>query len=223
MLKNIYGEMILKKDTILYHTSDEPLIYKSIEEKPMLFCTFHPFEYGMAGDFVCFIRLKKDISLLFMVEEIKRVRIYSALSTFINHPNANLAKKHTNELFFFSEQLKKENFDGWFSSIENKGTVEVALMNDCNLYQILNCDLLKNNNNKINKKNWSDYKICSMENPIILNINERIKDMLEKYLDYAIKANLLNQYIFQIILMNAQINYHTYTYQKIDWNKDRKL
>jgi hypothetical protein len=221
MLKKIYGEMIIKKDTILYHTSDEPYHFKSNQETPMLFCTFHPFEYGMAGDYVCFVRIKKDINLLFMVEDIKKVRIYSALSTFINHPNANLAKKHKKELYFFSEQLKKENLDGWFSSIENKGTVEVALINNNSLYEIMNCDLLKNNNNKINNKNWGNYNIYTIKNPIILNINERFKDILEKYKDYCIKENLVNNYIFEIILMNAEINYHKYPYQKIDWNKDR--
>jgi len=42
MLRNIYGEMIIKKDSILYHTSDNLFEYKSNNEKPMLFCIlFH--------------------------------------------------------------------------------------------------------------------------------------------------------------------------------------
>lgn len=225
MLKKVYGEMIIKKGTLLYHTSDEPFIYKSKEENPILFCTFHPFEYGMVGDFVYSVLLKKDVSLLFMVEEFKKVRIYSALSVFINHPNSNLAKRHTKELIFFSEQLKKENFDGWFSSIENKGTVEVSLINDNSLFEIVKCDIFKNNN-KINNnlgKNWGkNYEISIIHNPVILNINERYKDMIKKYIEYVIKSDLINQYIFQIILINAEINYHKYQYEKINWNKNRK-
>ena len=214
--------MILREDTILYHTSDEPFIYKSNEDKPMLFCTFHPYEYGMPGDYVSFIRLKKNISLLFMIEEFKKLRIFSALNTFINHPNANLAKRHNKELNFFSNQLKKENFDGWFSSIENKGTVEVSLINDTNLFEILKSELYKNNNNKLNIKNWTkNYNISIIENNVILNINERYKDMIKKYIDYEIESNLINQYIFQIILKYAEITYHNYSYKKIDWNKNR--
>ena len=37
MLKNIYGEMIIKKGSILYHKNDKI--------KPMLFYTFHPSDY----------------------------------------------------------------------------------------------------------------------------------------------------------------------------------
>jgi len=45
MLRQIYGEIILKKDSILYHTSDEPYTYKSENEKPFLFCSWHLSEY----------------------------------------------------------------------------------------------------------------------------------------------------------------------------------
>jgi hypothetical protein len=42
-MKKTYGEMILKKSSILYHTSDNLFEYKN--DKPMLFCTFHPSEW----------------------------------------------------------------------------------------------------------------------------------------------------------------------------------
>lgn len=229
MLHHNYGEVILKKDFILYHTSDEPFIYKSEIDKPMLFCTFHPSEYGMIGDYVTFVKLKKDISLFFMIEDLKKGRIYSALSTLINHPNANLVKRHNKELYFFSNQLKKENFDGWFSSIEDKGTIEVALINNNNIFEILESKLLINNwkngninNNQLNIKNWGKiYKVYIIEKSIILCINERYKDIIRKYIEFEIETKLINQYIFQMILKNAQILYHKYEYHKIDWNKDR--
>jgi hypothetical protein len=58
MLKGVYGEMILKKDIIVYNTSEEAFNYKREEDKPMLFCTFHPSEYGMIGDYVTIVKLK---------------------------------------------------------------------------------------------------------------------------------------------------------------------
>ena len=229
MLKEVYGEVILKKDIIVYHTSDEGFNYKGEEEKPMLFCTFHPSEYGMIGDNVTTVKLKRDVSLFFMIEDIKKARIYSALSTLINDKNGNLAKRHKEELDFFTKQLKKENLDGWFSSIENKGTVEVSLINDKNLYEIVETELLMNNwnngninNNVIKIKNWwRKYNVYSIEYPVIFNINERYKPMLDKYIDFEKETQLINQYIFQKILKNAIIRYHKYNYKKIDWNKDR--
>ena len=38
-----YGIMILKKNSILYHTSETKLI--NLKEKPFLFCSFHPYDY----------------------------------------------------------------------------------------------------------------------------------------------------------------------------------
>lgn len=229
MLKEVYGEMILKKDIIVYHTSEEVFNYKREEDKPMLFCTFHPSEYGMIGDYVTTVKLRRDVSLFFMIEDIKKARIYSALSTLINHKNGNLAKRHKEELEFFTKRLKKENLDGWFSSIENKGTVEVALINDKNLYEIVETKALMNNwnngninNNVIKIKNWgTKYKVYSTEYPIILNINERYKPIIEKYIDFEQETKLINQYILQKILKNGIITYHKYNYKKIDWNKDR--
>lgn len=121
-----------------------------------------------------------------MIEEFKKARIFSALSILINHKNGNLAKKHNTELNFFSNQLKKENFEGWFSSIDNKGTVEVALINDNNIFEIIKSIPLINNsnngnmsNNQIKIKNWGiKYKVYSIENPVILNIHERYKNMI---------------------------------------------
>jgi len=249
MLRKIYGEIILRKDSILYHISDEPFIYKKENEKPFLFCNFHPSEYGMIGDFVTRIKLKKDVSLFFMIESFKKAKIYSALSNLRDHPNKNLAKKHISELFIFSKYLKKENFDGWFTSIENKGTVEAALLNNKNIFEILDLTDFKNtisremcskleegqgrfsepfinnwrngniSNNELNIKNWGKkYSVCTVSFNAILNINERYKEMIKKYIDFEIDSKFINQYVFQMILKNAIITYHKYDYQKFEIN-----
>ena len=95
MLRNTYDEMIIKKGSILYHTTDYLFEYKNNTVKPMLFCTFHPSEYiGDNYKYVNFVNIKKDISLLFMIDCIGRTHIFSSLEQLIDHPNKNLAKKN---------------------------------------------------------------------------------------------------------------------------------
>jgi hypothetical protein len=225
MLKEVYGEFILKKGSILYHSSDELFRIQSEKDKPMLFCTFHPSEYGMMGDYLTLIKLKKTVSLFFMIEDFKKARIYSALSTLTNNPNANLSKKHKDQLIIFSKELKKEGFNGWFSSIENKGAVEVALINDESLFEVIKSeDFINNwkngniNCNKINLKNWGrKYEICTIESPVKMNLNSRYENMIHKYMEYEIESKLVNNYVFQVILKNSIIKYHDFEYQKISW------
>ena len=59
MLREEYGEMIIKKDSILYHTSDDLFTYQNNIDKPMLFCTFHPSEYTGDNKYVHYIKIKK--------------------------------------------------------------------------------------------------------------------------------------------------------------------
>jgi hypothetical protein len=197
MLRKQYGEMIIKEGGILYHTSDDKFKYK--DHKPMLFCTFHPSEYTGNNKYLHYVKIKKDISLLFMISDIKDIKIYSALNDLIEHPNKNLAKKHDYILKILEMDLKKENFDGWFSSIENKANVEVALNNNKDIYEIIETKLLQHNWNNghydednIILKKWGKIRISIIEIPVILNINKKYK----KY-----------KFIFQIILNNAIINY----------------
>ena len=223
MLKEVYGEFILKKGSILYYSSEEPFSIQSEKDKPMLFCTFHPSEYGMIGDYLTLIKLKKKVSLFFMIEAFKKARIYSALSTLTNNPNANLAKKHKDQLIIFSNELKKTGFNGWFSSIENNGTVEVALINIENVFEVIKSeDFINNwkngniNSNKINVKDWGKkYEICTITNPIIMNLNRRYENMIHKYIEFEIESKLINNYVFQLILKNAIIKYHDFIYQKL--------
>lgn len=112
-------------------------------------------------------------------------------------------------------ELKKETFDGWFSYIENKGFVEIALINDKKLFEVIDTQKLNRNwsngnnlNNKITVKNWrKKYEICTIKTPIALNINKKYESMIIKYKEYEKKSNFPLEYIFQVILENAIINY----------------
>ena len=96
-----------------------------------------------------------------MIDSFRKTFIFSSLHKFINSQNENLAKKNDKNLLCFSKELKKENFDGWFTSIENKATIEVALLNDLDIFELIKTEELKRNwrngnnlNNKITIKNW---------------------------------------------------------------------
>lgn len=222
-MKKSYGEVIIKKDSILYHISDEPFEIRN--NKPMLFCTFHPSEWDVMNDYITFVKIKKDISLLFMIEECKKAKIFSSLPLFSNHPNLNLSKKHLSQLSCYAMELKKENLYGWMTSIENKSSIEICLINNLNLYNIVSIEKLKRdwrNGNEINGekklKNWGNsYPICTIERPITLLMNDRFREMIEKYKQYEITSGYFREHVFQILLNNCIINYYKADLEKIEW------
>lgn len=244
MIKS-YGKVIIQKDSILYHTSDELFDLKNKNDKSMLFCTFHPSEWDPTDEYVTFIKLKKDVSLLFMIDEFKKAKIISCLNLFTNDLNLNLAKKYNdfryrenpilwnecvikynNRLFCYVNELIKENLDGWMSSIENKTTIEVSLINDSNIFEPIKTEKLKRNwrngffkDYEKNLKVWGKkYEICTIEKPVILYLNDRFRIMIEEYKKYEIKTGYLKNFIFQVLLDNATIYYHKGDLEKIVWN-----
>ena len=211
-LRKVYGEVILKKGSILYHTSQEPFIYRA--EKPMLFCVFHPSEWEHINNYVTRIELQREVSLLFMIDGFEKIHVFSALNTLIDKPGLNLAKMFDGNLACYSQKLRDEGLDGWFSSIENRGTVEIALVNNSSIFSSSSSEILRRNwrnsnnlNNIVTTKNWGTlYPICTT---IYLNINERFRRHIETYNKRNIDSIFPNDFIFQILLANANITYHT--------------
>lgn len=221
-----YGSMILKRGILLYHTSDSSDFEEDSNNKPFLFCTFHPSEWS-GYTYVHFIRLQKDIRLLFMVKDIINDRIISALPDIVDDPRENLAKMPTscNSLsrklndVVLSEirvDLEKEYFHGWFTSIENKATVEVALMSGKNIYEHIKSEPLKRawrngnctDDGEIFCKIWRKRYILSfIEKGIKLRVHKRFKKLFRKYKLYEKKSKYINEYVFQIILDHANIKF----------------
>ena len=224
MLKKSYGVMKIKECSVLYHASDKK--FKHNTNKPMLFCTFHPSEWY--GKYITKIRIKKDISLLFMIDLIKNDKIWSSLNKMTNDELLNLAKMKDKNLECYVEELKKDKLNGWFSSIENKTTVEIALINSSKIFEAIETDKLKKNwrngncaneNNTKIPKNWGYiYKISTIERPVKLKINLRYKKMIEEYKKYEKRSGYPFEYVFQVLLENAKIFYHKEDFKKITWN-----
>ena len=213
-LRKVYGELVLKKRCVLYHTSQEPFEYRA--SKPMLFCVFHPSEWEHINNYVTRIELQRDISLLFMIDTFNKTHVFSALNGLINKPGLNLAKMYDVNLACYSKKLHEEKFDGWFSSIENKGSVEIAILNDPSIFSYKPSEFLKRNwrnsnnlNNTVTTKNWGTlYPICTKIQPAILNIHERFRIPIETYMKNNKNSIFPNDFIFQILLSNAIISYH---------------
>jgi len=227
-MREFYGEVIIKKDSILYHTSNDLFSLKSEKDYHFLFCTFHPSEWYYGEEYITFITLKKDISLFFMIEFNNNSVPFSCLSKITNN-NIHLLKiTHTkSQLLYYSNELKNNNFDGWFNSnVIDKTFIEVGLINDKNIFEILKTEKIKkdwcrhnNANNIVTQKKWGlKYKICSIEIPVIFRLNKRYKEHIEKYLENAINNKFYLKYVFQILLINSELYYHDGDLKYIYWN-----
>ena len=226
-LRSVYGEMILKKGTILYHTSKVP--FKQDSTKPMLFLTFHPSEWVRnPSDYVTKYTVNRDISLFFMVSIITGSRIFPLLDKLIGTPGNNLAKRHDEKLTCFIPYLEKAGFDGWFSTIEGGAPVEVALINRLDLVTVIDTSPIawnwKNGNypdpNNLSvfvPKKWGKtYEISSYRLPIELNINKRYEPLINTFIE-QIKKNDPDGNVLSILLKNAKIQYINAPFKQIKW------
>ena len=194
MLKSTYGSLIIKKDTILYHATDEEFTYKS--EKNLLYTIFHPSEWvGYDSEYIVRIRLKSDIKVLFFIAGFRKHYILS-----------NQEEKKSPA---FLQKLREENLDGWLASIENRSHVEVAIMNDPTIFEVISFEPLRKNWRNGNClggipecKNWGTlYPISSRLIPVVFQLNEKYKRLIEEYIQYG------SEYALQVILENAHIQY----------------
>jgi hypothetical protein len=219
-LRRVYGEVILRKGTILYHTSDNK--FRINPQKSFLFTTFHPSEWSNIDKYITRIILRRDVSLLFMVGSIERYRIYSPLEILVNDleqiPGYH-GKLRVYKYPCYADELKKQNFDGWFSSVQDRAQIEVALLNvntifsteKSELYISSNC---KNGNiidNVVYVKDWGKRYPISILKPQyqpILKVHERYKTMFRRYIKLCYDSQLPFERIFHIILHISKIIYH---------------
>ena len=180
MLKNKYGEIIFKKDTILYQNENNNILKNKI-----IYLSFNKSKN--------YFKLKKDIKLLFFIKEIKDINIYSDFSYLTNNiftSSFEMHKASNKTNIFIINQLKNENFDGIFSSLNNNNEIEIGIINNINLYEVIN-----------------DDEICTKKNNVILNIPKKFKKQIEKYKKNETLSKFISNYVFQIMLDNAEITY----------------
>ncbi len=142
------------------------------------------------------IRLKRDIEVLFFITGFRKHYVLS-----------NQAEKKSKDFI--------EKLDGWLASIENRSHVEVAILNDPTIFEVLSFEPLRKNWRNGNClggipecKKWGTlYPISSRTIPIIFQLNEKYKRLIEEYIQYGLESKYPFEYAFQVILENANIQY----------------
>lgn len=222
-IKTSYGTVILPKGTRLYHSSITKLC--ELPNKPVLFMTLHPSEWYAEDSHISIIELQRDVTLLFMVKYIHRMRLYSSLNNYLENENSNLAKMNYEKIKCWLPFLKKENLDGWFSSIENKTAIEFAVLNDPSILKIVEClpitfnwvNSSYNNNMEIIPKQWGNkYLISSLKLPIKFVLNSRFKSQIEAYEKQVAEEDPYGT-AFSVLLKNAEIKYINAPLETIKW------
>jgi hypothetical protein len=130
MLKSKYVKIKIKKGSILYKISDEKIRYTNTQEQPLIYCLFHPSEDYTSEKYVSFIKIKKTLSLLFMIKDIKRVCIETAFNDITGLDSLIYAKKNSNQMIDLIDKLKNEKLDGWITSINDRLKIELAIINN---------------------------------------------------------------------------------------------
>jgi len=201
-MRESFGELILKKDSILYCSSCFTIneIIETPEKVPILYYVFfHPKQYEWKLN-TYKLTLKKDISLFFDVEfKEKNNLIYSPLKNIIY----NLEK---NELLDIN--LKKYNFDGYFSNrFSYEDIIKIVLFNDNNIFDIE----IENYDQKMiyNEEYNSKYELSFINIKPIININKRYQESINKYIEYinSKKYNDDDKLTFYLFIKYSEINY----------------
>jgi len=186
-----YGEMIIPKDSIIYHTSDE--IPNNTDQ--MLFCTFHPSEWiGIEDEYVSYIKLLKDVRLVFVMKDFQKKNILSFDSRA--------------EYKDFLKNWDREKYDGFFSSIENKPYTQIVLYEKDGVFEVVKKEELKKmwrNSCYDNLKNWGTRFLIAKNISFILPLSYQEK--IDKYIKFCQEAKRPNDYVFEIIIQNSKIDY----------------
>ena len=178
MLKSTYGTVILKKDTILYHATDEEFSYRPDSH---IRTVFHPSEWtGYDNEYIVKIWLKRDIEVIFWISGFKKYYILS-----------NQPEKKSKDFLEQTEQIKNSksfnllcsnDFVIWTERIKIIGTIlgfdkkcvkkgnQLSYKNNIVIFFYVNP--IKNYNERsevfsyscnINTQNWINYPIELMK------------------------------------------------------------
>jgi hypothetical protein len=231
MFKN-NGIVTIKKKSILYffHEEEDNIF---IYDNKILHCNFHPFESNRIYlyKYISCIEIKKDIQLLFMIKTFCNKSLLTTIERpFISYHSQNIEYYPYNKMI---ELCKKNNKDGWFSSIRNgsRGFVnsEISLINNPEIFSIISVSkyindvkkikiqdeliVVKNINEDIiinrTKRDYGNiYPICSTKYPLYFHIHNKFKELINDFLNYDIIPHFTQPTVFQIVLSNANIKYY---------------
>jgi hypothetical protein len=229
-MRETYGELKLPKGFILYHTTENEFIKRSEEEYPILFCVLHPSEFDREN--IVKIILKKEISLFFAIDfKIRDEKKAIPVCVMKKITNTDLFIRYVSivrdYLLFFSENLKKNNFEGWYGLQKiNNGNTEIALINNPDIFDIEIDNQTKDwKREAINRetgiprqKIWGNNFPINIDKKVIITLNERYKDKIELFMKNMNDDKYKYNKCLQILLSNSEIIYKNGIEKEIIWN-----
>jgi hypothetical protein len=106
--------------------------------------------------------------------------------------------------------MKQEGFQGWFSSIEGRTAIEVALINDPTIFEAISSEPMVYDwnhgtpSNNYNKYWGTQYPVT--ERPLEFRVHSRYKEMIEEYMRQGEQDP--DFHALQILFKKAKIEYH---------------
>ncbi len=184
-------------------------------EKQLLFCVFHPSDFYLDEKYISFVELKRDVEIFFMIEDIQWLHLYSASKCLddIYYEKTSIRIYYGKRIY--SNIIMKEKLDGYLNSTIIKATVEIALLNDLNIFNVIKTEKIIPN-----RRTWTNimyypylwkhtYPICD---GVELELNERYKEIIKKYIDKNNSQLIIDKKIFAfgIVIINPNniIKFH---------------
>ena len=216
-MRESFGELILKKDSILYCKTNDN--YEKIIEKQKNINSFLHNLYFHPSQFKCSINLfkitlKKDVSLFC---EFKINNQYNYKFTTIS-----LIKycKNNEKLYnIYDIKLKEKNFDGFISpQYGYSKNFEISLFNDDLIFEIEKLENIENWNNKDILKCCGNFPICFTTIKPIFNLNRCYEKILNSCIDYHKNNSEIkpkSSGFFYLLFIYSEINYHDFEEKNI--------
>lgn len=160
-----------------------------------------------------------------MVNLIRNLRIFSAITELLDGKESNLAKMEDKNRQKQIPFLQNEGFDGWLSSIDNQWKIDIVIRTDPILLKIVECLPIQfswrnsfQKQDKIIPKNWGSVYPLST-GPFQLILNQRFKSQIENQ-QKQLEEEDPRDYTFAIFLENAEIIQINAPIQQIRWIKE---
>jgi hypothetical protein len=221
-LRSYYGTITLPQGLQLYHVTDN--MFCELPENPVFFLTLHPSDFHTSENNIAVVELLRSVSLVFLIENLKTLRLYSAINRLLNIPRGNIRKMETKYLKEWMPHLQKEHLDGWLSSIEGKATIEFFIINTPGTLKLIECKIGEPDwmnsyyeNGELILKNWGSlYPIKSLDIPITAHLHSRYKHIIEHYMA-NIESQEPNGTTLYMLLKNAHITYFDSNTPLVKW------
>ena len=211
-----YRELILPKEFVLYHPSDEPFIDQS---KFNIRCVFHPSE--RESDYIIKIKLKQNISLFFAIDfRLRNTKNDSIISVPICIAKTYFFKEN---IKYFSDikymllsMFKEKNYSGIIDmQMPYDGQLHIHLINNPDIYDFeiepINRDWKRegiSKNKGVIQKNWGNNYPVLFDKKIILTVNEKYKYFIELFLQNIENRKYKFNTSLQLLLRDCQIKYY---------------